>query len=124
MRELFDDGSGLEAYVRAHPDAGNPYGALGRVYAGLGREEDAVRAGMRSLDLFPANRDNVILHSRLLDLVIIHTALGDHDAALEWIEKLVLQPNWVLSLQSMRSVPYLDPLRDHLRYQALVKRAL
>lgn len=56
------------------------------------------------------------------DRARILAQLGESDAALEEIERLLAAPSR-LSVQTLRLDPLWDPIRDHPRFQRLVARA-
>lgn len=86
-----------------------------RVYALAGRRQDAVRvleageAGARG-----PNREAAY------DLALIHTALGQKDAAFHWLN--VAYDERVYQVIYLRVDPRLDSLRADPRYAALVRR--
>ena len=56
-----------------------------------------------------------------MELAVIYTIVGEYDAALEEIEYLLSIPSWY-SVHDVRLDPQFDPLRDHPRYEALLKK--
>jgi tetratricopeptide (TPR) repeat protein len=112
-----------EAAVRVLEDlprlTGDPHtsaGVRGHAYAVVGRRADALSM-LELLNRREAEQPGVSLHQ---DFALIHSALGDHDAAIDRLEKsaearqagavyIWLWPHW-------------EPLHRHPRFQALVER--
>ena len=133
--ELAERGERLQA-ARAYYDsaglafqASSPLAAVGGfrseqrgvIYAGLGRKEDAIRAGELDVESAPFTRDSWDGPSRLLRLVEVYVAVGEYDAAIDQLEILLSIPS-ELSANLVRLDPIYDPLRDHPRFQALLEK--
>ena len=109
----------LEGQAAAHADDSRFHSALGIVYAGLGRKEDALREGKAGTDLLPVSRDALIGPLRVRDLAEILAMVGEKRAATE-------QLGYLLSIPSEISVPFLrvdptwNPLRAEAEFQKLV----
>jgi tetratricopeptide (TPR) repeat protein len=110
----------LEKELDAHPDDNRIHIALGFAYAGLGREEEAVREGKRAVELYPVSKDKVDGPNVVQDLAVIYTMVGEYDSALDEIEYLLSIPSYC-SVQDLRLDPIWDPLRDHLRFQQILR---
>ena len=108
----------LEPEVKAHPDDYRYRPPLGRVYAGLGLKQDAVREGKRAVELLPISRDAFDGAVILEDLAAIQAQVGDADAALEIVEKLLAMPSY-LSAALLRIDPKWTPLRNNARFRKL-----
>ncbi|MCK4759437.1 MAG: protein kinase, partial [Candidatus Aminicenantes bacterium] len=104
----------LEELVREHPDDPRFRSNLGKVYAYLGRKDDAVREGNQAVNLFPVSKDAMAgpgYVSNLADILII---VGEYDRAIEQLESLMSIPaGQDLSLNLLRFSPTYDPIRDH-----------
>ncbi|NNE07918.1 MAG: protein kinase [Gemmatimonadetes bacterium] len=123
-RALFESArAALEGRVREMPDDARTRSRLGIVYARLGRAEDAVREGKRGVELYPRSVDAYIAPSRAADLAEIHVILGDHDRAIDEMEKIVGVAPWqAMSPGRIKLHPLYDEIRDHPRLQALLRR--
>jgi DNA-binding winged helix-turn-helix (wHTH) protein/Tfp pilus assembly protein PilF len=89
--------------------------ALGRVRALMG---DRAEAEAEMADLRERSRDTFVSPYQM---AAIYAALGDRDAAFEWLEKaLVDRSYWIIYLNVD---PALDPLRDDARFVDLRRRA-
>jgi tetratricopeptide (TPR) repeat protein len=106
-----------EETAREQPEDGRAYGALGLVYAGLGRREDAIQAGKKGMELH-AN-DALGLPLREWEMVQILLLLGEHDAAIDHIEHLLSVPSYI-SATFLEINPEVDALRDLSRFKRLV----
>jgi TolB-like protein/Tfp pilus assembly protein PilF len=83
---------------------------LALAYAGAGRREDAlgILEEVRASAIYP------------LYVAYVYAALGDADAAFEWLEKAYERRSLQLTL--IRVTPALDPLRSDPRFQDLLRR--
>ncbi|UCC47271.1 MAG: tetratricopeptide repeat protein, partial [Gemmatimonadota bacterium] len=93
---------------------------LGRAYAGLGRKEEAIRAGQRAVDALPVSRDAFWGPLTIANLAMIYVVVGEHDAALDRLEYLLSIPS-DMSIPLLQTDPIWAPLRDHPRFQRLVE---
>jgi TolB-like protein/Tfp pilus assembly protein PilF len=84
--------------------------ALAEAYAGAGRREDALRIleEIRGSAVYP------------LSVVYVYAALGEADAAFDWLEKAYERRQ--LGLAWIRVIPALDPLRSDPRFDDLLRR--
>ncbi len=97
------------------------HSALGLTYAGLGRSEEAVRHGRRAVELYPVSMDALEAPGLIIDLALIHTMVGDEDAALEQLER-VLSMQSIFSASWLEQDPLWDPLRDNPGFTELLRR--
>ena len=111
----------FEELVEENPDDSRLYSSLGLVYAGLGRKEDAIRAGKKGVELLPISKEAWRGAYRLEDLAVIYTKVGELDLAIDHLETLLSIPG-DLSVNLIRLDPKWDPLRDHPRFIALLEK--
>ncbi len=111
----------LEERLGQSPEDHRFHSSLGITYAGLGRKEEAVAAGKRGVELMPVSKDAFLGPSRIHDLARICTMVGERDAALEQIDRLLSVPSF-WSARSIKLDPAWDPLRDHPRYQEIIQK--
>ncbi len=110
----------LEARLQRNPEDDNIHSLLGYAYAGLGREEEAIREGRRAVNLLPVSKDAFNGPRHRERLARIYVLIREYDAAIDELE-------YVLSIPSLTSVPGLrldpawDPLRKYPRFRALVR---
>jgi serine/threonine-protein kinase len=111
----------LETEIQKAPEDARLYGALGMAYAGMGRTEDAIRAGEKGVELLPVSREAWRGLWRVTDLARILMMTGQHDAAIDRIEFLLSVPG-SMSVALLRVDPLWNPLRSHPRFQALMEK--
>ena len=111
----------LEAARSENPEDFRIPGELGLAYAGLGERDEAVEWGTLATELLPTAVDAFDGPAYLADLARVHAMLGEPDAALDLIERLLSMPagRW-MSKNRMRLDPRLAPLRGHPRYERLI----
>ena len=129
-RSLGEDALAARSYERARaflegerdrqPEDHRVHSALGRVYAGLGRNAEAVAAARRGLGLCPPSYDALIGPTRIEDLARVYVVNGEYDLALKHIEDLLAVPSFSFSVKMLELHPVCDPLRTHPRYRALI----
>jgi eukaryotic-like serine/threonine-protein kinase len=111
----------LDSALRKLPDDWRLHAARGLALAGLGRRDEAMREASLleqsvvyredaySGTFVAANRAQILAQS------------GDADAALDEIERLLAGPS-TLSVHTLRLDPRWDPIREHPRFKALLKK--
>lgn len=111
----YEDAIAMFAKARAAAD-GVPsvLGALGQTYA-LAGHTDRARAVLGELRELVARG-----YVASTCFALVHTGLGEHDQALDWLERGLAGRE--LSMASLKMHPAYDPLRPHPRFQALVGR--
>lgn len=80
----------------------------------MGRPEDALRMLTRLEELAAEHP------ASLFQAAAIRTGLGEHDAALDLLERAIEQPTWHLRL--LKVEPVFDPLRSDSRFETLLRR--
>jgi serine/threonine protein kinase/tetratricopeptide (TPR) repeat protein len=108
----------LEQLVDEHPEDFRLYGALGLSLAGLGLEEDAVRAGKTALEMYPPKQDHFNGASLITDMAWIYILTGENDDAMDRIDDLVDMKRMTPEL--LRIEPIYQSLRQEKRFQELV----
>jgi TolB-like protein/tetratricopeptide (TPR) repeat protein/predicted Ser/Thr protein kinase len=111
----------FEKKVQTQPKNPTVRKNLGIAYAGLGRKEDAIRAGQMAVELLPVTKDALDGPKMVWGLALIHTMIGEYDAALEQIDYLLSIPSF-MSVPLLKLDPTWDPLRDHPRYQKIIDK--
>jgi len=113
--------SRLDGALRDLPNDWRIHAARGLALAGLGRREDAWQEAewLRTSDVYKGDAyDGPFLAE---DRARILAQAGYADGALDEIERLLAGPSW-LSVHTLRLDPRWDPIRNHPRFQALLKR--
>jgi len=110
----------LEAEVRRTPDDFRLPGPLGIALAGLGHREEAIRAAQRGVEMMPLSKDALLGPVRLWVLAVVYARVGEATAAIDRLETL-LDFNGGYSGAQIEMDPLWDPIRDHPRFQALLR---
>ena len=106
----------LEARLEASPDDYTALPSLGLVYAMLGRSEEALAAGARAAELYGIDRDRFFGLNVEIHVAWIEAEVGEHEAAINRLIRLLALPNPYLSPARLRIDPIWDPLRDNPRF--------
>ncbi len=109
----------LEERQKINPQDERLYSSLGLAYAGLGRKDDAVRSGLRGVELLSVEKEAWRGSYRLLDLAKIYVMVADREKAIDVLEKLLGIPSDVSAVW-LKIDPFWIPLRDHERFQKLI----
>ena len=109
----------VDSLRAASPEDFRIHASRGLALAGLARRTEALRE-VRWLQASAIYRDDAmagpILHE---SCALILAQLGEADAALDEIERLLAGPSW-LSVQTLRFDPRWDAIREHPRFKALL----
>ena len=111
----------LERWAHDRPHDERLHSALGIVYAGLGRKDDALRAGRRGMELLPIEKEAMRGSTRGIEMALIYTMTGETRQAIDQLEFLLSRPG-LLSKAWLRVDPFWDPLRGDPRFAQLVKQ--
>lgn len=85
----------LEEKVTQFPTNRRFHGALGLAYAGIGKKDEAIKEGLKAVDLLPVSKDALYGLGELNDLAIIYTMVGEYDLAIATLDKLLSIPSWI-----------------------------
>ena len=105
--------------VRTTPDDAQSHVELGVALAYLGRKEEAIREGLRAIEIQPVARDAYGGSYNQHQLARIYILAGEHEKALDQLEPLLKIP-YYLSPGWLKIDPTFDPLRANPRFQKLV----
>jgi TolB-like protein len=108
--------------LRATPNDAQRHAFLGLTLAFAGRGEDAIREGLRAVELQPLTLDADFGAYMQHQLVRIYILVGQPEKALDTLEPLLRGP-YFLSPAMLRIDPNFDPLRKNPRFQKLVAGA-
>jgi serine/threonine protein kinase/Flp pilus assembly protein TadD len=116
----------LERAVREHSGDPRYHAALGLAYAYLGRKEEAIQEGNRAIELYPISKDAALGPRYVLNLAKIYAVVGEQEKAIDHLEYLLSIPSseflWqIVSIPYLRLDPQWDALRNHPRFQRLIK---
>jgi serine/threonine-protein kinase len=112
----------IEKYLEEHPDSPSRRSNLGLVYAALGRNDEAVREGLRAVELWPTSEDAFQGPEFVLLLAKIYAMVGEQERALDRLEYLQSLETAILSMAPLHLDPTWDPLRENPRFQNLLSR--
>ena len=111
-----------ETGVRDHPDDPKFHASLGRIYALLGRKEDAIREARRAVELCPESKDAVEAPGYAANLAFVYAQSGEADQAVTLISRLLTTPAAErVNLAYLRLSWEWDPLRKDPRFQKLLE---
>jgi tetratricopeptide (TPR) repeat protein len=112
----------FEAQLRESPDDDQRHVLLGLALAYLGQKDEAIRHGLRGLELAPVARDWALGSYNVHQLARIYTVVGEQEKALDHLESLLKMP-YYLSPAWLKIDPNFAPLRNNPRFQKLVAGA-
>ena len=116
----------FEAAVQETPANAEGHANLGLLYAFLGRKDEAVREGLRAVELKPETKD--ALDGTIMNcyLALIYARVGAPDLALPLIERLLQTPgavdsaNYSMTMNDLKFRWEWDPLRNDPRFQKIL----
>jgi len=111
----------LEKLISETPNSADYLSNLARVYACLGRKDDAIRTAKRAIEIEPVTVDALDGTDHIRDLIVVYTSVGEYDLAITQLDYLLQIPS-VISINWVKIAPALNPLRDHPRFQALLEK--
>jgi serine/threonine protein kinase len=111
----------LEKGINEIPDNRVFRERLAKVYALLGRKDEAVTAAKKAVELLPISKDALEGTEPLQTLAEVYALVGMHDESIDQIDHLLSVPSDVTVAQ-LEYHPVWDPLRDHPRFQALLEK--
>jgi serine/threonine protein kinase/Flp pilus assembly protein TadD len=113
----------LEKRMSEHPEDPRYHTDLGKVYALLGRKEEAIREGNQAVKLMPVSKDAFAGPGYVLDLAQILIIVGEYEEAINKLEYLMSIPaGQDISFLSLQNDPEYDSLRDHPRFKRLIEK--
>jgi TolB-like protein/Tfp pilus assembly protein PilF len=108
-----------EEQLRGAPNEAQRHAFLGLSLAYLGRKDEAIREGLRAVDLQPISKDAVNGPYARHQLARIYIVTGEQEKAIDQLEELMKVPYFV-SPAWLKIDPNFDPLRQNPRFQKLV----
>ncbi len=112
---------GAEARLETNPDLAVPHMDVARLYAMLGRRDEAVDAVDRAIELVPVSSDFIDGPDGLWAKVLVHARLGEVDQGIAALEALISnKPAGYYTTPELEMDPALDPLRDDPRFAELL----
>lgn len=122
-RSLFEQVKpGYEAAARDHPNDPIFHSALAKVYALLGRKEDAIREARRAVELCPESKDALSGPLHAANLAFVYAQSGEVEQAVTLLSRLLTTPGAErITLAHLRLGWQWDPLRQDPRFKALIE---
>jgi serine/threonine protein kinase/tetratricopeptide (TPR) repeat protein len=107
----------LEKKLDEDPDNYSVHSSLGKAYAGLGREDEAIMEGKEGVK----TKDAINRPLRLEDLARIYVMLDRHSDAIDILKDLLFNIPSELMIYKLKLDPVWDPLRDYPRFKKLIE---
>ena len=107
----------LKEKINEYPDDPRFYSTLGLTYARLGKNKEAIEAGLKAVNILPLSRDAMFGTIYEKSLCSIYSIIGEKNNALEKIEYLSVIPNG-FHYGELLSDPVFDSIRNEPRFQA------
>jgi TolB-like protein len=101
------------------PEHARTIAVLAQVDAGLGEKDLAIREAQHAIDLMPISKDIYDGALVLEGLAQVYTWSGEHDRAIELVQKLVTMPSY-LNYGRLKLHPLWSPLRGDPRFEKIV----
>lgn len=111
----------LEKEIARSPRDPRVRTALGMALACLGRKEEAVREARLAVDISPVSSDAVSGPDFLENLAAVYAMVGDSDAAIDLLDKLLAMPGGA-SVTFLKLDPVWAPLWKLPRFQKLMEK--
>jgi TolB-like protein/Flp pilus assembly protein TadD len=112
-----------EKLLREAPEDPGRHAQHGLILSALGRKEEAIAEGKRSVELLPESQDAVEGPQYTVSLAQIYAWAGESDEAFRLIDHLLVVPNG-LTVPMLKLDPAWDPLRSDPRFQELCRDKL
>ena len=109
----------VEKTVREQPNYAEALSLLGMLEAGLGRKEEAIRAGKRALELLPVSQDAMSGPGLIENLAIIYAWTGEKEQACAQLAVSTTIPA-ELNYGELRLNPVWDSLRGEPCFEKIV----
>jgi TolB-like protein/Tfp pilus assembly protein PilF len=122
MNAFTDAREDMETVLRKQPDYAEALSVLGMIDAALGRKQDAIREGRRSVELLPVTKDAMTGPELQRNLAIIYAWTGEKELALDQIEAVLQEPG-PITYGQLRLHPWWDAIREDPRFEKLVEEA-
>ncbi len=111
----------LEKLVSKTPNSAPYFSSLAKIYAFLGRKDDAISTAKRAIEIEPISVDAINGTDYIRDIIIVYAEVGEFDLAIDQLDYLLKIPS-MYSINWVKLAPELVPLHDHPRFQALIEK--
>ena len=113
--------------MKKTPDDFRIHSNLGIDFAGLGEKEKALEHANRACQLMPPSKDAMIGVVPLESLALVYTFLGEQDAAIDILEKLLKMPRGFAVTSTIplyKMHPYWKSLQNNPRFKKMIKEEI
>jgi TolB-like protein/Flp pilus assembly protein TadD len=110
-----------EKLLREAPEDSARHAQHGLILAALGQKQEAIAEGKRAVELLPESKDALDGPQATANLAQIYAWTGEFDEAFRLLDHLFSVPS-NLSVPMLKLDPAWDPLRQDLRFQALIDK--
>jgi Tetratricopeptide repeat. len=111
----------LENEIKDKPGDGRLWSALGIALALLGRNDEALQAARRAVELMPTSKDAWMGLRRIEDLAFVDALAARTDEAIEHLGVL-LSRSGEMTPHVLRLDPRWDPLRKNPKFESLLAK--
>src|SRR4029453_218999 len=108
-----------EKILQTQPDYGPPLCVLGLIDAALGRKADALREGLRGVEVLPVEKDALNGTRMVSYFAMIAAWVGEKDLACEQLA-IAIGHSSDLSYGQLKLLPFWDPLRGEPCFEKIV----
>jgi TolB-like protein/Flp pilus assembly protein TadD len=103
------------------PEDASRHSLIGLIYAGLGREKEAIAAGRRAIEIMPETKDALSGPILIVSLARILTMVGAHEEAISLLDRSLKTPAGI-TVSELRFDPTWDALRGDPYFQKLLEK--
>ncbi len=109
----------VERTLAGQPESAAGLSLLSLIDAGLGRKEDAIRAGKRACEMTPISKDAISGVVYATGLAQVYAWVGEKELAIDQIAAVQRVPNY-LGYGLLKLHPFWDSLRGEPRFDAIL----
>jgi serine/threonine protein kinase/tetratricopeptide (TPR) repeat protein len=111
----------LKSEIEKSPEDFRLHIALGRVHAGLGDKEQAIKEGKRGVELLPVSKNALHGPKQVMFLAEIYAMVGEHELAIDQID-LLMSISCPYSIPFLKINPQMEPLFNNPRFIRLLEQ--
>ena len=111
----------LEKELLNNPKDPRYFSSLGIVQAALGNKDEAIKNGLKALELLPIEKDAVYGSCYVVDMAVIYTKTEKYELALDLIEQLLEVPSFISPAWLKMDIRF-SPLYENPRFQKLLTK--
>jgi tetratricopeptide (TPR) repeat protein len=111
----------LESEVERTPQEAKFQRALSIAYAGLGRNDEALAAAQKAVEIWPIDQHPYFGVTDLQNLALVYTMVGELELAIDTLDRVLSMPD-LISIPLLELDPRWTPLRADPRFAELKKK--